>query len=74
MIDLSVNPFKLIKGDVVLLCSDGLTKIMSDAQICDLVNQYKDDTKELAELLPLTAADMCVGSQDNTTVAVICYK
>lgn len=74
IIDLSTNPFKLKKNDIVLLCSDGLTKIMSDNQICDFVNSCCENIQKIADGLTDAATEMCMGSQDNTTVAVVAYR
>ncbi len=74
IIDLSQNPFKLEKEDIVLLCSDGLTKVMTDFEICDYVSENKEDIDELAKSLPLISFDRNTGGQDNTTVAVVCYR
>ncbi|MGN1318429.1 MAG: PP2C family protein-serine/threonine phosphatase [Lachnospirales bacterium] len=74
IIDLSVNPFRLEKGDIVLLCSDGLTKVLSDNEICEYINNNKENLEEMTKLLPLYAFDRNAGSQDNTTVAIVCYR
>ncbi len=74
LIDLSSNPLKLERGDVVLLCSDGLTKVMSDAEIAFYVTENGDNAEELAKSLPVYSFDRNSGSQDNTTVAVIKYS
>ncbi|MFH1223968.1 MAG: Stp1/IreP family PP2C-type Ser/Thr phosphatase [Pseudomonadota bacterium] len=51
-------------GDVFLLCSDGLTSMLSDSEIRDRVNT--DDIKGSVERL-ISAANEA-GGQDNTTV------
>lgn len=55
-------------GDRLLLCSDGLTAMLTDEQIADAVQAYRD---------PATTAHMLIdaaneaGGQDNITVVVI---
>lgn len=74
IVDLSPNPFKLEREDIVLLCSDGLTKSMTDTEICNYVSDNKEDVEELARSLPVVSFDRNMGSQDNTTVAIVCYR
>ncbi len=74
IIDLSQTPFTLLPGDIVLICSDGLTKVMTDTEICEYVRGMSGNPKELAENLPIVAFDKNDGSQDNTTVVVISYR
>lgn len=74
IIDLCNAPIELEKGDIVLLCSDGLYKVMTDEEICEYVNENKNDPEALARNLPSESFDRNNGSQDNTTVAVVCYK
>lgn len=56
-------------GDTLLLCSDGLTRHVSDAEIVEIVGQYPIDeaAKNLVELANLR------GGQDNITAVLIAY-
>ncbi|MDL2217619.1 protein phosphatase 2C domain-containing protein [Christensenellaceae bacterium OttesenSCG-928-M15] len=73
IIDVSRAPFLLQKGDVILLCSDGLYKSLSDERILELLLGHEDDAGEKARTLPLAAFDESTGGQDNTSVIVIQY-
>lgn len=56
------------KGDeALLLCSDGLTNMVTDARICEIVNQY-DSEKEIVEKLIEEANQN--GGADNITVVI----
>ena len=57
--------------DVVLLCSDGLTNMVSDEQIQQIINTEKN-LQKAAELLVETANRN--GGRDNITVLLISRK
>lgn len=70
--DLQIEPHivkgELQKGDVYLLCSDGLTDMLSNAEICDIILK-NHDAKDCVQALIQAALDH--GGRDNITV-VIC--
>ena len=67
-VDVSVNDYK---GNVVLICSDGLTNMLSDSQIKDIVNE-NDDLQTAAEELVAFANKK--GGLDNITVVAFCKE
>lgn len=70
IIEPDIGSFKLKKGDIILLCSDGLTNMLTNEQIVDILNKYKDDLdKVVAELLE-KAND--AGGNDN--ISIICLQ
>lgn len=73
LMDVNLKPFKLLRGDYVLLCSDGLYRILSDQQIRYIVTNSGKNMSETARSLVETATRLNVGSQDNTTVVIIKY-
>jgi serine/threonine protein phosphatase PrpC len=73
MADLSgidVVPVDLEEGDVSLLCSDGLTGMVSDARIAELLAQGKDLEAAAKTLVDEANAN---GGVDNVTVALVRY-
>lgn len=58
------------KGDILVLCSDGLTDMLEDDEICSLANKPVS-TKEIC--IALCNAAMEKGGVDNTTVIVISF-
>jgi len=60
--------FALTKGDIVLLCSDGLTGMISDDLISELLARGEGPSDAAWALI--TAAN-AAGGHDNTTVAVV---
>ena len=73
MVDINKEPFELQNGDIILLCSDGLTKSLSDDEIKGVIIENYGYIKETARVLPLIAFDTGAGSKDNTSVALIQY-
>jgi serine/threonine protein phosphatase PrpC len=57
-----------LPGDVYLLCSDGLTKMASDAEIGALVERDRDPAKTAEALVELAISH---GGKDNVTVVVV---
>jgi serine/threonine protein phosphatase PrpC len=66
--DVEVDAFTVdaLEGDVFLLCSDGLTDMVDDDGILDVVERYHDDLDRVAKSL-VSAANRG-GGEDNITV------
>ncbi|MDR2570309.1 MAG: protein phosphatase 2C domain-containing protein [Oscillospiraceae bacterium] len=73
-IDISRNPFQMQQGDIILLCSDGLTKALFPDEILDIINSCEDNIAEAARILPLTALEKSPAGADNITVILIRYQ
>lgn len=67
-LDIDFFHVKLEKGDLVLMCSDGLTNMIEDKEICALL-QNTDNIAEKAELLIHTAN--AYGGKDNIAVVLV---
>ena len=67
--DISDKPFHLSPGDIILLTTDGLTKILDNDEIMSLLlaNQYPKRLETLFE----RAGEKLRGAQDNTTCVLI---
>jgi serine/threonine protein phosphatase PrpC len=64
----SVHTFDLAEGDIFLMCSDGLSDMLSSEEIQQIVNS-KNDVKKCVKQLISTAKDR--GGFDNVTVVLI---
>lgn len=62
--------FKLMDGDMVLLCSDGLNKELSDQEIASIVNAHECEEAS-QELLDLSLER---GARDNVTLVLIKFE
>ena len=58
-----------LEGDVFLLCSDGLTDVLTDADICAILSNTRKTPQQLGQLLVDAANDE--GGPDNITVVVV---
>jgi len=67
-VDVDVNEELLMEGDTLLLCSDGLTRELSDEQIAGVLDE-SDDAQEAADALVDLAKR--AGGGDNITVIVV---
>ena len=57
------------EGDVLLLCSDGLTNMLEDDRIESIIKQYKNDMKQAGEILIEEANE--AGGKDNISVVLV---
>ena len=73
LMDINQNPFILRNGDMVLLCSDGLYKSLSDQEIRDIMRNNFINPEEAAKELVLTAFERNRERQDNTSVVLLQY-
>ncbi|MGD1050445.1 MAG: Stp1/IreP family PP2C-type Ser/Thr phosphatase [Solirubrobacteraceae bacterium] len=66
-VDVDTFTLKAAAGDIFLICSDGLTSMVPDATIAEIVTQA-DDIAAAAERLVAAALD--AGGRDNVTVVL----
>ena len=64
----------LLPEDIVLLCSDGVYKSLSDSQILAMVRDNDIDMNIAADRLTAMALRYGVRGQDNTTVILLRYR
>jgi serine/threonine protein phosphatase PrpC len=64
--------FPIQKDDLVLLCSDGLTKMLEDDHIQGIYAQGEPDPTHLCNRLVTAALDR--GGEDNITVVVVAHR
>lgn len=65
-----VRTHPLQQGDMVLLCTDGLTKMLDDSRISSTLLQAGKDSTRVCSML--VDAALQVGGEDNITVVVCC--
>ncbi len=61
---------QLSKDDVVLLCSDGLSNMVSDADILEIVREHRKSLQDIGVCLVQRANDN--GGRDNISVVLAC--
>ena len=74
LMDVNTQPFEMQYGDVVMLCSDGITKTLSDEQIHGIIVSDIVSMEDKAKTLVNAAITGNTHSQDNTSVAILQYK
>jgi serine/threonine protein phosphatase PrpC len=70
-VDFSLNELILTDGDILLLCSDGLTNMLSDARILEIVTSGAGDLH--AACRELTSRANEEGGRDNISVVLARY-
>lgn len=73
LIDVNETPILLHRGDIILLCSDGLFKSLIDDEIRDVIAEYSQNIEFSANALSAAALKSAKKHQDNTTVILISY-
>lgn len=63
------EPYTLCDGDIVLLCSDGLSGMLHDQEMADIISHSSDDAEEI--VTNLINGARAAGGSDNIT-AVLC--
>jgi serine/threonine protein phosphatase PrpC len=69
-VDMKVHPLEA--GDILLLCSDGLTTMMPDEDIARVVAETEGDVEKAARAL--VAGANAKGGEDNITVVVLKFE
>jgi protein phosphatase len=69
-VNVDVFPFQPVaQGDVFLMCSDGLTDLVSDQEIAAVVTQNRDLDQAARQLVDMAKQR---GAPDNVTVVIVC--
>lgn len=71
-IDVDLRGLRLEDGDQVLLCTDGLTEMVSDAEIAEVLSSSPASSAQACERLVKLALDH--GGRDNVTVVLGRYR
>ena len=74
IIDIMSSPLQLVDGDVILLCSDGLTKALTKEEICDIIFENADKLQDCAGMLTAAAQRKKPKGLDNTSVILLKYN
>lgn len=73
LMDISQTPIELQLDDIILLCSDGITKTLTNEEIRDIIINNSQPVQDKAKILVEHAARTNTRSQDNTSVAILQY-
>ena len=67
-VEVDVYEIDLVPGQIFLTCSDGLTGMVSDKEICEIIKRYRNRFDDLPQ--KLIEAALAGGGRDNITVLV----
>ncbi|HEY2773682.1 MAG TPA: PP2C family serine/threonine-protein phosphatase [Candidatus Binatia bacterium] len=70
-VEFDVTTHELSDGDILLLCSDGLTNMLSDERMLEIVAKRADDPGTACD--DLIAAANNEGGRDNISAILVCY-
>lgn len=73
IVDVLGTPLELQRGDIVMLCSDGIYKSLSESQVLAMVRDNDLDMDIAADRTTAMALRYGVRGQDNTTVILLKY-
>ena len=73
IVDITEKPVILRKGDIVMLCSDGIYKSLNSSQVLAMVRDNDLDMNIAADRTTAMALRYGVRGQDNTTVILLKY-
>ena len=74
LMDTEERPLKLLKKDMVLICSDGLYRSLTDRQMEAIMEDNYFDLNRAVCTLTSSALQYARGSQDNTTAVLLRYE
>lgn len=70
----NATPLKLVKGDHIILCSDGLYRSVTEEELKQIMLCFRGDMESAAEALTQLALSKGKRHQDNTSVIVLEYQ
>lgn len=73
IIDTGIIDFRPDSGDMLLLCSDGVYKVLSQLDVLNIALDCADEPSRVAATLARTAIATGNVKHDNTTVLAFCY-
>lgn len=72
--EINLKPVKMRRGDVILLASDGLYRLLSENEILEIVTTTSNDLNLAAYKLTAAATNKNHRGQDNTSVILIKFN
>lgn len=71
--DINSKPYLMRNGDMLLLCTDGVTDNLSNDELTNIIFDNYDDLYRCAKEITRKAAEKNKNSLDNTTVVILQY-
>ena len=74
IMDANPIPISLIDGDIIILCSDGLYKSLSEEQIAAIIRKNPINLEKTLQELQEEARVSSPTAQDNTSIVLLYYR
>ncbi|MCD8021083.1 MAG: protein phosphatase 2C domain-containing protein [Clostridiales bacterium] len=74
LMDANPQPMELVDGDIIILCSDGLYKALSEEQIFAIIKKNPINLEQMLAELQEEASRASTYSQDNTSIVLLTYR
>ena len=71
LVETNVKPIELMDEDIIVLCSDGLYRLLNEQEILEIIESAENDMSMAAYRLTQAANNKNYRGQDNTSVVVI---
>ncbi len=71
--DIPNKPYMMKNGDILMLCTDGVTDALSTEEILDIVTAHSNDLYMCCRCITRAVTDKDRESQDNATVVMLQY-
>ena len=74
IMDANPVPMALMDGDIIILCSDGLYKALSEEQIAAIIRKNPINLEKTLQELQEEASAASPMAQDNTSIVLLSYR
>ncbi|MBQ5439550.1 MAG: serine/threonine-protein phosphatase [Clostridia bacterium] len=71
--EINSKPYVLRSGDILMLCSDGVTNTLSESDIAAVIKENSDDVYRCCKEINQSVSKKNNAMQDNSTVVIIQY-
>lgn len=71
--DINSKPYYLRNGDLLILCTDGITDTLTEAEIAKIIKENIDDIYVCGKKIVAAVEEKNIESQDNATIVMVHY-
>lgn len=71
--DINSKPYAMRNGDLLVLCTDGITDTLTDKEIENIIRENIDDVYKCCKEITSAVSDKKIPTQDNATVVIVNY-
>ena len=71
--DINPKPYYLRNGDILVLCTDGITGSLSEEELKEIIKENIDDMFQCCKKITNSVKEKNIETQDNATVVIVHY-